>query len=345
MKLHKTTIVLVLLALGLGGFVYYFEFKRPAEREAVAETEQQLLAFEEDRVQSIKVKIDNSTLVFERQAQNHSSRWLMIEPESAPASDASVAFLLSKLANTTSDRQFLIEGKQLKDYGLDKPKAIVEIALDTGDIHQLRLGNNDFSNSSLYALVDAEKYFDKSSVVGVEEQRQATATEEIIDREEASEEGESKETETENPEADKNQEQESSEEAILEETEEETPVENPQVDGPKEQQESAGDRPEEIEEETPVENPQVDGPKEQQESAGDRPEETEVRSADDSTEETEDNPVAIAEDSRDNLQQVENRELNVVLIPADFIYAVERPLSEWKTEAETSEEKSDEPEE
>jgi len=155
MKIQRTTIIWVLLALGLGGFVYYFEFNKPVQEEVVRQKQQQLFDFEEKQVQSVQVQIKDRTLLFERQAETGSSQWMMRSPESAPASEAAVVFLLSKLVNAKSDRAFTVSAAQLSEYGLDEPMATVEITIDNGKTHQLRLGNKDFTNSQLYGLVDS----------------------------------------------------------------------------------------------------------------------------------------------------------------------------------------------
>ncbi|MBC6453123.1 MAG: DUF4340 domain-containing protein [Hormoscilla sp. SP5CHS1] len=168
MKIQRTTIILVLLALGLGGFVYYFEFNRPKREEVVRQKQLfELFDFEEKQVQSVQVQIKDRTLLFERQAETGSYKWMMRSPESAPASEAAVVFLLSKLVNAKSDRAFTISAAQLSEYGLDEPIATVEITLDNGKTHQLRLGNKDFINSQLYGLVDAKINRDNS---GAEEE-------------------------------------------------------------------------------------------------------------------------------------------------------------------------------
>jgi len=73
-----------------------------------------------------------------------------------------VVFLLSKLVNAKGDRAFTVSATQLSEYGLDEPMATVEITIDNGKTHQLRLGNKDFTNSQLYGLVDVNINIDNS---------------------------------------------------------------------------------------------------------------------------------------------------------------------------------------
>ena len=308
MKLQRTTVILVLLALGLAGFVYYFEFRRPARQEVVEEKERQLFSFEENQVQSVTVKIEDSRLAFERQAETDSSKWLMTQPESAPASDASLAFLLSKLVNATSDRVLTVEPEQLQDYGLDEPRAIVEITLDNRETHQLRLGNKDFTNSSLYALIDSENAIASLTVETVEPEEQTDDVEGTVDLENAS--------------VDKVEAEEQTDE-----NEVNVELEDDSTDEREENDNTA----------------EVDSTREEVDSSSDSQVEGEVNAEGDRLVETERMTVDPGEESSESQREVETKELKVVLVPADFEYAVDRPLSEWKkAEEETSDATADE---
>ena len=56
MKLQQTTLILLLLALGLGGFVYFYEVRGATQRQEAKANEQQIFSFEEEQVQSFTVK-------------------------------------------------------------------------------------------------------------------------------------------------------------------------------------------------------------------------------------------------------------------------------------------------
>ena len=322
MKLQRTTVILVLLALGLAGFVYYFEFRRPARQEVVEEKERQLFSFEENQVQSVTVKIDDSRLAFERQAETDSSKWLMTQPESAPASDASLAFLLSKLVNAASDRALTVEPAQLQDYGLDEPRAIVEITLDNRETHQLRLGNKDFTNSSLYALVDSENAIANLTVKTVESEEQTDDVEVTVDLENASVEKVEAEEQT-------------------AENEVTVDLEDDSTDEEGENDDTVDDSTDE--EEDNDDTAEVDSTIEGADSSSDSQVKGEVNAEGYPVVETEEITVDPEEESSESQREVETKELKVVLVPADFEYAVDRPLSEWKkAEEETSDATADE---
>ncbi|MEQ8754806.1 MAG: DUF4340 domain-containing protein [Coleofasciculus sp. G1-WW12-02] len=160
MKLQKTTWVLLIVALLLGGFVYFYEIVGTPQREAAKEAEKQLFGFEEDEIQRVSIYIDEDSLKFERVSEPEPG-WRMTEPKDVPASDPSVSFLLNLLVEGKSDRTIPnVSPETLKEYGLDKPQAMVTVRLKNDETHEILLGKPDFNNSFLYAQVDS--FSDKS---------------------------------------------------------------------------------------------------------------------------------------------------------------------------------------
>lgn len=154
MKLQRTTLILLLLALGLGGFVYFYEIQGAAQRQEAKEQKRQIFSFQEDRVQSFRIKNKDQTLRFERSNQSGASKWRMTAPSDTPASDASVSYLLDLLVSGKSDRTLSVPVAQLQEYGLDQPQVAVEVKLSDQQAHRLLLGKPDFNRSFLYAQAD-----------------------------------------------------------------------------------------------------------------------------------------------------------------------------------------------
>jgi hypothetical protein len=154
MKLQRTTLILLLLALGLGGFVYFYEIQGAAQRQEAKEQKRQIFSFQEDRVQSFTIKNKDQTLRFERSNQSGASKWRMTAPSDTPASDASVSYLLDLLVSGKSDRTLTVPVTQLQEYGLDQPQVAVEVKLSDRQAHRLLLGKPDFNRSFLYAQAD-----------------------------------------------------------------------------------------------------------------------------------------------------------------------------------------------
>lgn len=153
MKLQRTTLFLLCTAILLGGVVYLAETQEAKQREVAKITKLPIFGFKEDQIQALTIYQDEETLEFER-ATGKDTGWRLKTPKDVPASNAAVAFLLNLLVEGKSDRSFLIKPKQLPDYGLDKPLAVISIKLKNQQSHQLILGKPDFNRSSLYAQVD-----------------------------------------------------------------------------------------------------------------------------------------------------------------------------------------------
>lgn len=154
MKLQRTTIILLLLALGLGGFVYFYEIKGATQRQEAKAKEQQIFSFEEEQVQSFMVKTKEQTLEFEREGKPGKLNWWMNAPSETPASEASVSYLMNLLVKGKSNRTIRVPAAQLQEYGLTQPQATVEVKLNNQKTHQLILGKPDFNRNFLYAQAD-----------------------------------------------------------------------------------------------------------------------------------------------------------------------------------------------
>src|SRR4051812_3572386 len=104
MKLPRTTLILILLALGLGGFVYFSEIRGATVREETKEENKQIFSFAADDVQSLTVKTKKLTLNLERSPESSNSKWVIKSPVSGPANDAIVSYLMDLLVKGKSDR-------------------------------------------------------------------------------------------------------------------------------------------------------------------------------------------------------------------------------------------------
>jgi len=157
MKLPKTTLILILLALGLGGFVYFHEIKNKTQQTATKTQKQKIISFTAADVQSLTIKIKDTTLQIEKRNTSEKPQWEIKSPISALANDAIVSYLMDLLVKGKSERTVLISSAELSEFGLDKPVATIDIKLKNQESHQLILGKGDFNNQFLYAQADSNK--------------------------------------------------------------------------------------------------------------------------------------------------------------------------------------------
>ncbi|AFZ44531.1 hypothetical protein PCC7418_2383 [Halothece sp. PCC 7418] len=155
--MQKTTLVLVLIAFGLGGYVYFYEMGSPSPEETVTASQKSVFNFEEEDVQRLVIeKESGQTLEFIR-LETTASNWRMKQPEGTPAAESSIVFLLDLLVKTRSPKTFNVEQNQLESYGLNNPLATIDIELKDQTKHQVILGNPTFDNEQIYAQINPEK--------------------------------------------------------------------------------------------------------------------------------------------------------------------------------------------
>jgi hypothetical protein len=154
MKLQRTTLILLLLALGLGSFVYFYEVQSGSQQQIAKNQKQQIFFFEQEQVQSFTIKTKEQALSFERGDKAGKPIWRMKAPSNTLASDASVSYLMDLVVKGKRNRTIQVAASQLQEYGLAQPQATIEVKLKNQQIHQLILGKPDFNRNFLYAQAD-----------------------------------------------------------------------------------------------------------------------------------------------------------------------------------------------
>ncbi|NJN86103.1 MAG: DUF4340 domain-containing protein [Leptolyngbyaceae cyanobacterium SL_7_1] len=140
------TLVLVSIAVLLGGVVYLAE-RRTASQTQAEQAGQELFDFQEEQVQSFSIRTEDQSLTFEKVGDT----WQLIDPENTRANDASVAYLLNLMATGSIERTLTADPKERPEFGLDLPLANIDVRLENQETHSLILGDYDFSRNFLYA--------------------------------------------------------------------------------------------------------------------------------------------------------------------------------------------------
>ena len=153
MKIQRTTLVLMLLAILLGGFVYFYEILCKPQHEDVKKKQQQIFSFNEVDVKTLKITTPSETIILERSPESGATKWLMKSPDAVPANDGTVAYLLDLLEKEESERTLTIPASQLSQFGLQQPQATIDITLNNQKTHKLVVGKLNFDNRLVYAQI------------------------------------------------------------------------------------------------------------------------------------------------------------------------------------------------
>jgi Domain of unknown function (DUF4340) len=162
MKLKlKTILLLVIALLSVGGLYFWDKNHAPkAKSDLDKPTGTPLFTLKETDIIQISIQAQNGSVTLARQAKG----WQILAPKPGPADEATVSFLLNLLATGQSERSRSADSSQLQQFGLDRPTTTVTLQLKDNKTHQLRLGTQNFNQSSIYASVDAPASSAKTSI-------------------------------------------------------------------------------------------------------------------------------------------------------------------------------------
>ncbi len=143
----------MVLAVALGGFVYFYEVKHGKPRDEAAETGKPAFSFKREDVAAITLTRAGQKVVIE----NHEGKWVIDRPVRTSADQAAVDSLISDLAGARVERNINASVDEIKAYGLAAPTVVVEVKLKSGEQHSIRLGAKDFSGLNVYGQIDAAR--------------------------------------------------------------------------------------------------------------------------------------------------------------------------------------------
>jgi Domain of unknown function (DUF4340) len=150
----RSFLVLVVIALGLGAYLYFVESKR--EPGDTKKNEKVFAGLEADKIERVAVKSEKgeSTTV-----EKKSGKWQQTQPASVEADEAELSGITSNLASLEVQRVVDEQATDFKQYGLEPPR--IEVGFKAaGQDHRLLVGQKTPSGSDLYAkLPDKPRVF------------------------------------------------------------------------------------------------------------------------------------------------------------------------------------------
>ncbi|HSL24271.1 MAG TPA: DUF4340 domain-containing protein [Vicinamibacterales bacterium] len=153
MRRERSFLILVVLGIALGAYIYFVERKRPASDEP----EQKAKVFEnvqEAEVEEIVVTAQDATTRLKKAGDS----WQIVEPIKADADREQVNNLTGNFA--TLERNAVVDENpaSVKQFGLDPPRADVSFRTrGSSTMRRLLVGNKAPAGGDLYAQVGGEK--------------------------------------------------------------------------------------------------------------------------------------------------------------------------------------------
>lgn len=149
----KKIVVLLVIFLGLGAFVYFYEIRGKGDREEAQRLEESLLRIQESEVTGLVIeRPEKETVRLAREGDN----WVLAAPLKTTADGTTVSSFVRTLENARRIRSFAAEeAAKLEDYGLDSPRLTLRVKTADGE-KVVQVGNEDFTGSNVYVRVEGE---------------------------------------------------------------------------------------------------------------------------------------------------------------------------------------------
>ena len=146
----RSTLVLLVVALGLGAYIYVVESERPPG--GIPEPRDAVFDFESDDITRLSVTAESGDRTVLEKTDN---RWQLVEPFAGAVDVTAVVALASGLA--TLEMQRLVaepaEAPDLTAFGLGEPRIEVEVTTTTGTDARLLIGDQTPTGADLYATI------------------------------------------------------------------------------------------------------------------------------------------------------------------------------------------------
>jgi hypothetical protein len=145
-----STIILVVVLAGLGGYIYFVDSKRPATG---VEEKDKVFTVEADRLQEITVTAEGETTTLRKT----DGTWKITAPVAVDADANEVSGLTNAITGLEVNRVVEENATNLADYGLAVPRIKIAFKAEGGASGELHLGDKTPTQSDMYAVRAGEQ--------------------------------------------------------------------------------------------------------------------------------------------------------------------------------------------
>ncbi|MGD0957397.1 MAG: DUF4340 domain-containing protein [Candidatus Acidiferrales bacterium] len=151
--IKKPTLIILICAVALGAAVYFFDWKRGNEKKPV-DASQPAFSFAASDVASFTLAHPANRGDTPIRFEKRSGIWEIVQPIETQADQATAEGIVDQLAGARIAQTEPGGADRRKVYGLDPPSTSLEFQLQNGSKHTLLIGSKDFTETSIYTVVD-----------------------------------------------------------------------------------------------------------------------------------------------------------------------------------------------
>ena len=150
----SSTLILVVVLAGLGGYIYFVDSKKPAaSADGSSATKEKVFTVEAGKINELRVTYQGDSSLLKKD----DSGWKMIEPSPIDADPPEAIGVASALTNVEIVRVIDDNATNLEQFGLANPQITVAFKAEGGASGTLKLGNKNATQGEIYALKNDEK--------------------------------------------------------------------------------------------------------------------------------------------------------------------------------------------
>ncbi len=146
-----STLILIVVLAGLGGYIYFVDSKRPAGGST--ETKEKVFTVEADKINELRITAQGESSLLRKS----DAGWKMFEPVEIDADPPEAIGVATALTSVEIERVVDDNATNLEQFGLANPAITVAFKADGGAAGTLKLGNKNATQGELYALKDDSK--------------------------------------------------------------------------------------------------------------------------------------------------------------------------------------------
>ena len=148
-----STLLLVVVLAGLGGYIYFVDSKRPPGSSSSAPAKEKVYSVETDKIDEITITAGGETSVLKKSGAG----WKMIEPSQNDADPAEAIGVAQALSGLERVRVVDENPTNLAQFGLEKPAVRVEFKAQGNVSGMLKLGDKNATQGEVYAQKNDDK--------------------------------------------------------------------------------------------------------------------------------------------------------------------------------------------
>ncbi|MBI1876195.1 MAG: DUF4340 domain-containing protein [Acidobacteria bacterium] len=152
MRGFRSTLILLVIFLGLLAYIYFYESKRPAG--GAPETKAKVFTVESDKIAELSVKAASGE---RSELKKSGGKWTLVKPEPTGVDESELSSITSSLANLEIQRVLEDNPTDLKQYGLAEARLEVGYKTESGDAKRLLIGDKTATGGDLYAKLPDER--------------------------------------------------------------------------------------------------------------------------------------------------------------------------------------------